>query len=220
MTVHRPSGHTAVMSARTEAPQTVGYSGAKALGLKWYFTGQPCAHGHIAKRTVSNRECRRCVDVKRIAKRAADPAHFRAKEHRKYHRDVECSREQGRQARARHVERRRDDDRRRYHDNPDRMAACKERGNTWWRSNRGKKNFMVQRRRAYIKRATPPWLTAEQKAEIRGFYIRAAAMPGEWHVDHIRPLRGKTVCGLHVPWNLQILPGDDNRRKRNVFGEA
>lgn len=68
---------------------------------------------------------------------------------------------------------------------------------------------------------TPSWLTQKDISAIREFYILAAEKTKEtgmiWHVDHIVPLRGELVSGLHVPWNLQIMPGKENYTKRNHF---
>lgn len=67
--------------------------------------------------------------------------------------------------------------------------------------------------------AKPSWLTKENLEEIEYFYWLALDLKIstglEYHVDHIIPLRGKTVCGLHVPWNLQILSREDNLKKGN-----
>ena len=67
--------------------------------------------------------------------------------------------------------------------------------------------------------ATPKWLTKEQKQQIVDIYEHmrdCRATTGEdYHVDHIIPLRGENICGLHVPWNLQVLPADVNVSKSN-----
>lgn len=67
--------------------------------------------------------------------------------------------------------------------------------------------------------ATPAWLTKEQLEEMQDFYIICKMFQIytglNCHVDHIVPLKGKTVCGLHVPWNLQILEASENISKSN-----
>ncbi len=65
--------------------------------------------------------------------------------------------------------------------------------------------------------ATPKWLTIEQLAQIESVYILATNLEKQtgvkYHVDHIIPLQGKDVCGLHVPWNLQAIPATQNLQK-------
>jgi 5-methylcytosine-specific restriction endonuclease McrA len=70
-----------------------------------------------------------------------------------------------------------------------------------------------------IRRATPSWLSKEQKTGIQSVYDCARSMTLSsgilHHVDHIIPLKGRAVCGLHVSWNLQVLTRDENVRKSN-----
>lgn len=67
--------------------------------------------------------------------------------------------------------------------------------------------------------ATPKWLTSLHFQQIQIFYDSASALTKEFgvpmEVDHIIPLKGKNVSGLHVPWNLQVLFMHENRQKSN-----
>lgn len=73
------------------------------------------------------------------------------------------------------------------------------------------------RDRAIKLQAQPKWLSPEQLLEIRAYYRQAVATTkatGIDHaVDHIVPLCGANVCGLHVPWNLQVLTRLENCQK-------
>jgi len=68
---------------------------------------------------------------------------------------------------------------------------------------------------------TPRWLIRDHHKEIYVFYLESAKLTKEigifYHVDHIIPLQGENVSGLHVPWNLQILTNSENTKKGNKF---
>lgn len=74
------------------------------------------------------------------------------------------------------------------------------------------KRAQCAKRRATLADAMPKWLSESQLLEIRLIYKNC---PAGYEVDHIVPLRGKEVRGLHVPWNLQYLTVSENRSKLN-----
>ena len=68
--------------------------------------------------------------------------------------------------------------------------------------------------------ATPQWADLDA---IDAIYLEAAsrrATGEDVHVDHVLPLRGKTVCGLHVHTNLAIIPASENLSKGNSMPEC
>jgi hypothetical protein len=78
----------------------------------------------------------------------------------------------------------------------------------------------AKRKAAKLKR-TPAWLSSDDHWMVEQAYelaaLRTKMFGFSWHVDHILPLQGKTVSGLHTPYNLQVIPGVENVRKSNSF---
>ena len=78
-----------------------------------------------------------------------------------------------------------------------------------------------RKRKMSVKQATPNWLSELDELFIKEIYslavLRSKATGVEYHVDHIVPLHGKNVCGLHVPANLQLLTASDNLKKRHFY---
>lgn len=93
----------------------------------------------------------------------------------------------------------------------------------YWRTNTGKINAIRAKRYASKLHRTPKWLTPDQLKQMEAFYIRANTwsflLNSQIDVDHIYPLQGKIVSGLHHPDNMQLLPHTLNCSKGNKMPE-
>jgi len=90
----------------------------------------------------------------------------------------------------------------------------------WRKANRATMAAHDAKRRAAKLQRTPPWVCHES---IKQVYIEAQKLKEEtgqdYHVDHIIPLQGKTVSGLHIAENLQVITATENLSKGNRYYE-
>jgi hypothetical protein len=152
-----------------------------------YFTGNACINGHVTERYTANKTCCECAN--------ATANKTKAKDRQKY---VASSTNWQRL-------------------NPDRVAIHTS---NFVKNNRAKRNLWTSNYRQTKSDRMPAWLNKGQIFEMESVYTYCSALRGcglDYHVDHIVPLRGKIVSGLHVPWNLQVISGSDNVKKGNRF---
>lgn len=94
------------------------------------------------------------------------------------------------------------------------LGAARE----WRSANRDRRCAYESKRRAAKLSATPAWANEFFVQEAYDLALQRTEMFGfSWHVDHIVPLQGKTVCGLHVENNLQVIRAESNIKKGNHF---
>jgi 5-methylcytosine-specific restriction endonuclease McrA len=175
---------------------------AQALGAKFYFTGEPCVRGHIALRKTKG-SCLECVkedwavdNERRKERPKTEAAKAAGKRYYEKNRQAVIARAAARPA----EEKRRN------------RADYKDRNVDVVRA-----DTSVRKRRH--REATPKWLTPAERLQMRDLYVQARKMTEltreRYVVDHIVPLRGEEVCGLHVPWNLRVITQEQNLKKSN-----
>jgi hypothetical protein len=140
----------------------------------------------------------------------------RAKDRAIYNKNKELINNQVRERRIINPEKFRESDNNRYERDKEKRKACSRR--TY--RNKSGHYIHIAKLRAFNKvRATPKWLTVEQKEQIKSFYEESSRLTKDtgvaYNVDHMVPINGKTVCGLHVPWNLRVITEEENFKKHN-----
>lgn len=102
--------------------------------------------------------------------------------------------------------------------NPEKVQAMSKRNR---QNNKAMRNANTVKRRVSKLNRTPAWLTVIDYERIQKEYKLAEILRKvtnqQWHVDHIIPLQGKIVSGLHVPSNLRVVVAKENIAKSNKF---
>lgn len=173
---------------------------AMKRGDAFYTSETPCKRGHVTLRITNTGTCMECRRLKERERYYADKQKTKAKIKKKYTANAEKLRAKRREL---------------YAANPSKeRELSKIRSQKWRAANPQHRNALKRKYVADKGKRTPAW--ADLKA-IVDFY---KGCPVGFHVDHIYPLRGKFVSGLHVIENLQYLSAVENQRKNNRFMPA
>jgi len=88
-------------------------------------------------------------------------------------------------------------------------------------NNKGKVNALSKMRKVNKINRTPKWTSELDVWMMKEIYelatLRTKLTGVKWHVDHIIPLQGELVSGLHTPFNMQVIPAIENIKKGNIY---
>ena len=199
--------------------QLISRKDAIKQNLTYYFTGKPCKRGHLSNRIVVSANCVECGLLHKLNERRSDPEAHRALKAAEYARNKDTILEQ--QAAYRkanwsviYEKRKNDPEYQAYMANYLANYELSEDSKAVLAAN-------VRYRQCCKRQQTPKWVTKEERAQMAEIYKRARRLTNETGikhvVDHIVPILGKTVRGLHCLANLQILTAEENRKKSNHF---
>ena len=232
------------MTAKGTSKYTGGYRGpvitlafAREQGLTRYFTGKSCKRGHIVERHTKTRRCYACLVFKQGLYAQAHPEKVKAQNRRRNTIYLKNKLAYNKEYAKKNPEKAKEWTRKSYHKNKHKRqnivnsrAARRRRENwedvkqaiyKWRKKNPDYMRAFQARHKKRMRLATPSWV---DHAALLAYYAEANKLTKQTgiphSVDHIVPIHGKTVCGLHVPWNLQVLTSSSNSRKSNKFNGA
>ena len=190
---------------------------AIALGLKTYNTGKPCKHGHLSDRYVQG-ACIECVKIQTTAWKNSNPEKHKQAMRKWWENNKETHNERVKNWQGNNKEKCKSNAKAWAAKNPDKIAAKEKR---YRDANPDKVTAWAVASVARRAKRVPPWLSEDDKWMLKEAYrlakLRTKVFGFVWEVDHIIPLRGNEVSGLHVPNNVQVIPKTLNRAKRNKF---
>ena len=162
------------------------------------YLGKPCKKaGHVGVRFVSNMTCAACIgEAQKAPKRKEQLKDYRQRPHAKAYQQ-------------------------KYQKEYAKTSVYKEQKHIYSRNNTAKLTAKTRKYQTSKLKRTPKWLSVDDFWLIEQAYdlaqLRTQIFGFQWHVDHIVPLQGGLVSGLHVPHNLQVIPAADNQSKANKF---
>ena len=189
---------------------------AKQAGLARYFTGKQCVNGHIAERYVGGRKCVECAKEeskrheKKLERKESKAAYYldnkdkiNARNKAYYHSNASAASEK----------------KKLYNEIPENKQRKSQYNKAYAQQHKAGVCARAKKYQASKIGRTPSWANEEL---IKPYYDVCAFFNEvngyvKYHVDHIIPLQGKIVSGLHVHNNLQVILAVDNVRKNNFY---
>jgi len=194
---------------------------AKSLSLKTYNTGKPCKRGHFADRYTIGAKCVACTADQSTAWRIANPEKYLASLQKWIENNRELHNIRVKRWQTANKDKVRKDAKAWAKANPEKIAAKTKR---YRQTHPDRATAIAVASVAKRAKRVPQWLTSDDRWLMREAYklakLRTQLFGFIWEVDHIIPLRGEFVSGLHVPTNLQVIPKTENRNKRNHYSPA
>lgn len=186
---------------------------AISAGLPKYFTGEFCSHGHVSERYVSTMQCCQCVSAYARNWKESNPEKSAKVNSEWRGRNKETVKQWKSDSQKRNRVSANVRNKKWADANREQLRAY---SSAWQKANPAKVVAKSMRRHAAKLQRMPAW--ADHKAIEQTAQIARVTWPDvEIHVDHVVPLRGPTVSGLHVHRNLQITTGPANRAKATHF---